>query len=123
MAVRRNLRLEFRRAHHNHGIQFRADLHAGPGTLGPLGRQWIEAPAHASLDVNLVKRIRLAERKELEIRIDAVSVLNNPRWSFVSTDISSTNFGRLTAGDPTGANQADNPISGRRFSFTARLNF
>jgi hypothetical protein len=50
-------------------------------------------------------------------------VLNNPRWSFVSTDINSTNFGRLTAGDPTGANQADNPIAGRRFSLTARLNF
>jgi hypothetical protein len=94
-----------------------------PGTIGTLGRQWIEAPAHANLDVNLVKRVRLAERKELEIRIDAVSVLNNPRWSFVSTDINNTNFGRLTAGDPTGANQADNPIAGRRFSLTLRLNF
>ncbi len=94
-----------------------------PGTVGTLGRQWIEAPAHANLDVNLLKRIRLAERKELEIRVDAVSVMNNPRWNFVSTDINSTNFGRLTAGDPTGANQADNPIAGRRFSFTARLNF
>jgi hypothetical protein len=94
-----------------------------PGTIGTLGRQWIEAPAHANLDVNLVKRIRLAERKEFEIRIDAVSVLNNPRWSFVSTDINSSNFGRLSAGDPTGANQADNPIAGRRFSLTMRLNF
>jgi hypothetical protein len=97
----------------------------GPGQVGTLGRQWIEAPAYASLDVNLVKRIRLAERRELEIRVDAVRVLNNPRWNFVGggTDINSTNFGRLTAADPTGANQADNTIAGRRFTFSARLNF
>jgi hypothetical protein len=96
-----------------------------PGVVGTLGRQWIEAPAHANLDLNLVKRIRLAESKELEIRVDAVSVMNNPRWNFVNggTDINNVNFGRLTAADPTGANQADNTIAGRRFTFTARLNF
>ena len=96
-----------------------------PGVVGTLGRQWIEAPAHANFDVNLVKRIRLAESKELEIRVDAVSVMNNPRWNFVNggTDINNINFGRLTAADPTGANQADNTIAGRRFTFTARLNF
>jgi hypothetical protein len=47
--------------------------------------------------VNLVKRIRLAERKELELRVDAVSVMNNPSWSLISSDINDTNFGRLTA--------------------------
>src|SRR5688572_8367769 len=96
-----------------------------PGVVGTLGRQWIEAPAHANFDVNLVKRIRLAESKELEIRVDALSVMNNPRWNFVNggTDINNVNFGRLTAADPTGANQADNTIAGRRFTFTARLNF
>jgi hypothetical protein len=96
-----------------------------PGTPGTLGRQWIEAPTHANLDVNLVKRIRLAEKKEFEVRVDAVNVMNNPRWSLVTggSDINNVNFGRLTAADPTGANQADNPVANRRFTFTARLNF
>jgi len=94
-----------------------------PGVVGTLGRQWLEGPTHANLDVNLVKRIKLAERKEFELRVDAVNVMNNPRWSLVSSDINSTNFGRLTAADASGANQADNQIANRRFTFTARLNF
>ena len=75
--------------------------------------------------VNLVKRIRIGERKEFEMRIDAVKVMNNPRWTFVTgaTKISSPNFGRLTGADPTGANQADNPVSNRRFTLNARFNF
>ena len=105
-----------------------------PGTLGNLGRQWIEGPTHANFDVNLVKRIRIAEKKEFEIRVDAVNVMNNPRWTFVTgtgtaltpnaLDINNINFGKLTGADPTtGANQADNPVSSRRFTFNARLNF
>ena len=100
-----------------------------PGVLGNLGRNWIEGPTHANFDVNLVKRVRIGEKKEFEMRIDAVSVLNNPRWTFVSganqqLDINNTNFGKMTGADPSGnANQADNPISARRFTFNARLNF
>jgi len=85
-----------------------------PGTVGTLGRAWIEGPTHADLDVNLVKRIRLAERREFEIRVDALSVLNHPRWSLVNSDINSTNFGRVTAADDSAS---------RRFTFSARLNF
>src|SRR5262249_7955153 len=102
-----------------------------PGTIGNLGRTWIEGPTHANLDVNLVKRIRLTEHKEFEIRVDAVNVMNNPRWSFVGAaggaitqDINNVNFGKLTAADPTGgASQADFPVANRRFTFSARLNF
>ena len=94
-----------------------------PGTVGTLGRQWIEGPTHANLDVNLVKRIRLSEGKEFEVRLDAVNVMNNPRWSLVNSDINNINFGRVTAGDATGANQADNQSANRKFTFTARLNF
>jgi hypothetical protein len=96
-----------------------------PGTVGTLGRSWIEGPTHANLDVNLVKRIRIGERKEFEARMDVVNVMNNPRWSFVTgaVDINNVNFGRLTAADPTGGSQADNQVANRRFTFTARLNF
>jgi hypothetical protein len=56
--------------------------------------------------------------------------MNNPRWTFVNAgtagnilDINNPNFGKLTGADPTGANQADNPVSNRRFTFNARFNF
>jgi len=96
-----------------------------PGVVGGLGRQWIEGPTHAGFDVNLVKRVRIGEKKEFEIRVDAVNLMNNPRWTFVTgaNDIDNINFGKLTGADPTGNNQADSPISTRRFTFNARLNF
>jgi hypothetical protein len=99
---------------------------AAPGTIGSLGRAWIEGPTHANFDVNLVKRIRIAEKKEFEIRMDVVNVMNNPSWSFVAggTDINNVNFGKLTAADPAGgASQAQNTVANRRFTFNARLNF
>src|SRR5262249_47865894 len=97
-----------------------------PGNVGNLGRQWITGPTHANFDVNLVKRIRVAERKEFEIRLDAVNVMNNPSWAFVTggTDINSVNFGKLTAADPTnGVSQALNTVANRRFTFNARFTF
>ena len=87
---------------------------------------WIEGPTHANFDVNLVKRIRIAEGKEFEIRVDAVNVMNNPSWAFVAgaTDINNVNFGKLTAADPTGGvSQSRTPVANRRFTFNARLNF
>jgi hypothetical protein len=97
-----------------------------PGTIGTLGRTWIEAPTHANFDVNILKRIKMTERTEFEIRVDVINVMNNPSWVFATggTDINSANFGRLTAADPTGGvNQADNTVANRRFTFNARLSF
>ena len=68
-----------------------------PGQLGTLGQRWIEGPSHVGLDANLVKRVRIAENKEFEVRIDAINVLNTPRWQDPVTDINSPNFGRMTA--------------------------
>ncbi len=97
-----------------------------PGTIGTLGRQWVTGPTHANFDVNLVKRIRISEGKEFEIRLDAVNVLNNPSWAFVAgaTDINNVSFGKLTAADPTGGvSQSQNTVANRRFTFNARLTF
>jgi Carboxypeptidase regulatory-like domain len=97
-----------------------------PGTIGNLGRQWITGPTHANFDVNLVKRIRVGEGKEFEIRLDAVNVMNNPSWTFVTggTDINNASFGKLLAADPTGGvTQATNTVANRRFTFNARLTF
>jgi hypothetical protein len=95
-----------------------------PGVVGNLGRNWIAGPTHANFDVNLVKRIRVGEGKEFEVRVDAVNVMNNPSWVLQSSDINNASFGKLTATDPTaGVSQALNTVANRRFTFNARLTF
>jgi len=94
-----------------------------PGTVGTLGRAWIEGPGHVGLDLNVIKRIRIAERKDFEIRVDAVNVMNTPYWGNPNVDINNTQFGRITASDVSGANSADFRSGNRRFTFNARVNF
>jgi hypothetical protein len=95
-----------------------------PGTVGTLGRTWIEGPGHINMDVNLVKRIRLSETKSVEIRMDVISILNTPYWNNPNVDINSTSFGRMDAADvTTGVSNADNRSANRKFTFTARYNF
>jgi hypothetical protein len=95
-----------------------------PGTVGTLGRTWIEGPGHIKLDMNLVKRIQISEAKNVEIRVDVVDILNTPYWGNPTVDINSTSFGRMDAGDVSnGASNADNRSANRKFTFTARLNF
>jgi hypothetical protein len=94
-----------------------------PGTVGTLGRAWIEGPGHIGLDVNVIKRVRIGEQRELEFRVDAVNVMNTPYWGNPNVDINSNQFGRITASDVTGANSADFRSGNRRFTFNARVNF
>jgi hypothetical protein len=95
-----------------------------PGTVGTLGRTWIEGPGHISMDVNLVKRIRVSETKSVEVRMDVINILNTPYWNNPNVDINSTSFGRMDAADvTTGVSNADNRSANRKFTFTARYNF
>jgi hypothetical protein len=74
--------------------------------------------------VNLLKRVRIDERKVFEVRVDVVNVLNTPRWNDPVTDINSLNFGRTTAADPTASFQSSDTITAaRRFTISARVNF
>ena len=47
--------------------------------------------------MNLIKRVRLAERKELQFQVNAINVLNHPVFANPNVSINSTNFGRITA--------------------------
>src|SRR5687767_8107541 len=47
-------------------------VNAPPGRLGTLGQNWIEGPSTLGLDVNLVKRVKIAETKEFELRMDGI---------------------------------------------------
>ncbi len=97
---------------------------AAPGTLGTLGQRWIQGPSHIGFDVDLVKHVKIGESKDFEVRIDAINVLNTPRWLDPNTNINSTSFGRLTASDPTGSfQQSDVATGARTFTITARVNF
>jgi hypothetical protein len=101
-------------------------INPAPGQLGTLGQQWIEGPSRIGLDVNLVKRVRIDERKVFEVRVDVVNLLNTPRWNFVMNglDINNLSFGRMTAADPTSSfAQADTFTANRRFTLNARLSF
>jgi len=68
-----------------------------PGKLGTLGQNWIEGPGNISFDMNLIKRVRITEKKEFELRIDAINVLNRPNFGNPVVDIDSLDFGRITS--------------------------
>jgi hypothetical protein len=83
-----------------------------PGTLGSLGQRWVEGPGRIGLDMNLIKRVRIDETREFEMRVDAINVLNRPNFGSPNLNINSTSFGRITSA--TGS---------RTFTINARLNF
>ena len=100
-------------------------VNSAPGPVSNMGLKWIEEPANLGFDMNLIKRMKITETKECEVRVDAVSVLNHPIFGNPNTNINSVGsgtttsfgnandvaFGRITA---AGGN--------RRFTVGARLN-
>jgi hypothetical protein len=82
------------------------------GQIGNMGLKWIEGPSRISLDMNLIKRVRIAETKEFELRVDAVNVLNHPNFGSPTLNINSLNFGRITSA-----------TGNRRFTANLRFNF
>lgn len=74
-------------------------VNAVPGSPGTMGVGFFEGPGAVRFDLNVVKRVRMAERLTLELRGDAISALNKPNFSNPNTDINSVNFGRITGTD------------------------
>jgi hypothetical protein len=66
------------------------------GTIGTLSPSYLEGPGSFRFDVNLIKRIRFRESRELVVRADAINLLNSPQFGNPVTDINSTDFGRIT---------------------------
>ncbi len=90
-------------------------VNPAPGQVGSLGLKWIEGPRRIGFDANLIKRVRIAETKEFEFRMDVVNVLNHPNFAPpvpANLSINSTSFGRITTA-----------TGNRRFTLGARLNF
>jgi hypothetical protein len=87
-------------------------INQAPGQLGSLGQRWIEGPGTVGLDVNMIKRVKIDESKEFELRLDAINVLNRPNFGNPQLDINNTSFGRITTA--SGA---------RSFVINARVSF
>jgi hypothetical protein len=77
-----------------------------PGQIGTLAPGALIGPGYFQFDMNLLKKIRITEKTELQIGANAVNILNKPQFAnpggaagaaTAGTNIDSTNFGRITA--------------------------
>ena len=85
-----------------------------PGQLGTLSQNFLYGPGLFRLDLNLLKRVKLTEKTELQIRADAVNATNTPYFDLPDLNINSNTFGRITGTQPG---------SNRVFVIGLRLNF
>jgi hypothetical protein len=90
-------------------------VNPAPGSYGTMGLTWIEGPRDFKLDLNVIKRVRIRESKELEFRINAINALNHPVFANPNTNINSNSFGRITA-TSTGT-------TARQINTSLRVNF
>jgi hypothetical protein len=87
-------------------------VNPAPGQLSNLSKGYLRGPSAIGLDMSLSKRVRISETKNLELRMDAINILNHPIWGTPNTNINSTSFGRITTA--TGS---------RAFTGNVRVNF
>ncbi len=66
-----------------------------PGQLGTVAPRLIEGPGSFRLDLNVIKRIKLSESREVHLRADAINATNSPQFSNPDTNINSLTFGRI----------------------------
>jgi hypothetical protein len=70
----------------------------GAGQLGSLQQTPVSGPGFWVADMALIKRTRITEGTNVELRIEAFNVFNHTNFSVAETqDINSSNFGRITA--------------------------
>jgi hypothetical protein len=100
-------------------------VNPAPGKVGNLGQKWIQGPPLLGFDVNLIKRIRLSETKEFEIRVDAINALNHPNFGNPNLNINSTGTGTTAgvAGNNVAFGRITSAGGNRRFVLNARVNF
>jgi len=53
-------------------------------------------PGGWNLDASLFRSFEFSDRYKLQFRGEAFSVVNTPQWGNPSTDINSSNFGKIT---------------------------
>ena len=79
----------------------------------PTALNWLRGMGKNQFDANFLRRFRVTEKKAFEIRLDLINAFNHVLWDNPVTDITSTNFGKVTT-------QWNTP---RFVQFHARFNF
>src|SRR5262249_25075642 len=67
------------------------------GSFGSAGRNTITGPGNWVMGLSLSRTIQLAERKNMEIRVDAQNFLNHVNISNVGTVVNSLTYGLATS--------------------------
>jgi len=71
------------------------------GTFGNSGRNTVEGPGMATVDLSLVKNTTIRERATVQFRVETFNVLNHTNYGLPDNFIGSPTFGQiLSAGNP-----------------------
>ncbi|HEX5081794.1 MAG TPA: carboxypeptidase-like regulatory domain-containing protein [Blastocatellia bacterium] len=62
----------------------------------PTSLNWLRGHGKNQLDANILRRFPVTEKKTLEFRLDMINTFNHVLWNNPNTDITSSNFGRVT---------------------------
>jgi len=66
-----------------------------PGQLGNTGRNFFVKPSYFQTDLAILKNLKFTERFNLDLRLDAQNLLNNPSFDNPTASITSPIFGRI----------------------------
>jgi hypothetical protein len=79
-----------------------AFFNPAPGEIGTLQRRWFSGPSSFNFDFGLTKRTLIYEGQSIDLRMEALNVLNHPTWFVDDQDVNSFSFGRIhrTANSP-----------------------
>lgn len=92
--------------------------HPKAGTFGNLSLTPVNGPGYWSADAALIKRTKIRESMNLELRLEAFNVFNKTNFSVLnSLDINSTSFGKITSTSFGGVNNE------RILQLAAKFNF
>ena len=75
------------------------------GTFGTLGRNTERGPGVNNLDLALFKNVTVTRGVRLQFRFESFNALNHTQFATVSTNLTATNFGVVTAARPARINQ------------------
>ncbi len=65
------------------------------GEFGNTGRNFFRGPGGWGVDMSVLKRTRINERFNFELRADMTNALNHPMFGFPTATLSSATFGRI----------------------------
>jgi len=92
---------------------------AAGGTFGNVGRNFLSGPNFFDLDASLSKSIRMTERFNLELRLEAFGATNTPQFFFANNGGSAAGLTR----NSNSFGQITNASGGRVLQLGAKFNF